>query len=73
MHWNSICLLLTVTLNNLSSVYIKVCHILDITRSEFDWLDQLSKAAADRQVTQGNVELIKAEIELNQVCCPFGV
>ena len=69
MHWNSICLLLAETLSNLTSVYIKVCHILEITRSERDWLDRLSQEAADKPVTRGNIELIKAEIQRNQVRC----
>ena len=67
MHWNSICQLLTETLENLTQVYAKLCTINDITTSEIDWLMDLQEMAAERQVTRGNVELIRNEITRHKV------
>ena len=67
MHWNSICQLLTETLENLTRVYTKLCTINDITTGEIDWLMELQEMAAQRQVTRGNVELIQNEITRHKV------
>lgn len=67
MHWNSICQLLSETLENLTQVYTKLCHINDITTSEIDWLMELQESATQRQVTRGNVELIQNEIARHKV------
>lgn len=67
MHWNSICQLLSETLENLTQVYIKLCTINDITTGEIDWLFELEEMASQRQVTRGNLELIQNEITRHKV------
>lgn len=67
MHWGSICQLLEETLEQLTSVYQKLCLINDITERESDWLDQVCMAAGNKRPTQGVIEVLQEEIETHKV------
>ncbi|XP_019856696.1 PREDICTED: dystonin-like [Amphimedon queenslandica] len=66
-HWASICQLLDETLEQLSSVYSKVCLIEDMTQKEMEWLDIVCEAAADKAPTRGVIDALKEEIDRHKV------
>ena len=66
-HWASICQLLDETLEQLSSVYSKVCLIEDMTQKEIEWLDIVCEAAADKTPTRGDIDRLKGEIDRHKV------
>ena len=66
-HWISICQLLDETLEQLSSVYSKVCLIDGITEKETEWLEGVCAAAANKAPTRGVVDSLKEEIDRHKV------
>ena len=68
IHWNSVCQLLSETLQTLDAVYKKLVLINEITLSEQEWITALGALLADKQTTHGVVELVKNEVELFKVC-----
>ena len=67
IHWNSVCQLLSETLQTLDAVYRKLVLINDITLSEQEWITALGALMANKQTTRGVVEVVRNEVELFKV------
>ncbi len=67
IHWNSVCQLLSETLDTLAAVYKKLTLINEISMNEQDWLNEMTIAMANKRTTHGVIDIVKEEIELFNV------
>lgn len=56
------------TLEQLSSVYKKLCDIREITEAEMEWLEQLVTSTDIKISSQGVMEVLNEEIDKHKVC-----